>query len=38
MNRQQRRDYVKRMNTPEKIQQYSKELDFRIRYFINRES
>ena len=31
MNRQQRRNYVKSMNTPFKIEQYSKELDYRIR-------
>ena len=31
MNRQERRNYVKRMNTPYKIEQYSKELDYRIR-------
>ena len=31
MNRKERRDYVKRMNTPLKIEQYSKELDYRIR-------
>ena len=31
MNRQERRNYVKKMNTPQKIEQYSRELDFRIR-------
>lgn len=31
MNREQRREYIKKMNTPEKIENFSKELDRRLR-------
>ena len=31
MNRKQRRDYVKKMNTPQKLETFSKQMEYRIR-------
>lgn len=38
MNRAERRQYAKRINTPQKMEQFSDELERRIRAEYNRES